>query len=63
MNKPSKKQDIQHMRIGYMLLRDAIDEFAQIYRKDNTVAHAMRVLDAIEDTFYQYITESEQRRD
>lgn len=60
--KPSKKSDAQHLRNGYALLREAIDEFQQIYRKDNILAHTVRVLGAIEDTIYQYVTENSDRR-
>lgn len=58
MKAPSRKQDLQHLRAGYALLKEAMDEFSQVYRKDNTLAHAYRVLGAIEDTIYQMITEN-----
>lgn len=54
--KPTVKQDMQHLRSGYALLHEALDEFLQVYRKDNILAHAVRVLGAIEDTIYQMIT-------
>ena len=54
-NKPSKSADRQHMRMGYMLLREALDELEQVYRKDNVLAHAVRVIGAIEDTLYEYV--------
>ena len=57
MRIPSKKEDAQHLRMAYALLVDAIDELSQVYRKDNTLAHTHRVLRAIEDTIYQYITD------
>lgn len=57
MVKPSKKQDAEHLRNAYAQLVDTIDELSQVYRKDNTLAHTYRVLRAIEDTMYQYITD------
>ena len=57
MNKPSKRDDANHLRTAYALLNEAIDELAQVYRKDNVLAHAFRVLRAIEDTLYQYLTD------
>ena len=57
MKVPSKKEDAQHLRAGYALLKEAVDELAQVYRKDNTLVHAYRVLGAIEDTIYQKITD------
>lgn len=53
---PTVKDDMQHLRSGYALLHDALDEFMQVYRKDNILAHAVRILGAIEDTIYQMIT-------
>lgn len=55
--KPSKRQDMEHMRTGYALLKEALDELLQVYRKDNVLAKAVRTLGAIEDTIYQYVTE------
>ena len=52
------RADAEHLRNGYALLKEAIDEFAQIYHKDNIMAHAYRVLGAIEDTLYQMITDN-----
>ena len=57
MKPPSRKQDQQHLRAGYALLKEAIDEFAQVYYKDNILAHAVRTLVAIEDTIYQMVTD------
>ena len=57
MRIPSKKEDAAHLRTAYALLVDAIDELSQVYRKDSMLAHAFRVLRAIEDTIYQYITD------
>lgn len=58
MMKNTRKNDAQHLRQGYALLKEAIDEFAQVYYKDNVMAHAYRVLGAIEETLYQMITEN-----
>lgn len=58
--KPSRREDAEHLRTGYALLKDALDELLMVYQKDNILAHAVRVLGAIEDTLYQAITE--QRR-
>jgi hypothetical protein len=56
--KPSKRQDMEHMRTGYALLKEALDEFLMVYRKDNVMAKAVRTLGAIEDTIYQYVTDN-----
>ena len=56
MKIPSRKQDQQHLRAGYALLKEAMDEFDQVYHKDNILAHTVRTLDAIEDTIYQIVT-------
>ena len=53
----SRRADAEHLRAGQALLKRAIDEIAQVYDKDNVIAHAYRVLGAIEDTLYQYNTE------
>ena len=57
MDKPSKRQDLRHLRDGYALLKEALDEFQQVYRKDNILANTVRTLGAIEDTIYQYVSE------
>lgn len=57
MDRPTKRQDLQHLRTGYALLKEALDEFQQIYRKDSVMAKTVRTLGAIEDTLYQMITE------
>lgn len=57
MKTPSRKQDLQHLRAGYALLKEALDEFSQMYYKDNIMAHTVRTLGAIEDTIYQMVTE------
>lgn len=54
--KPTRKEDRQHFDTGYALLRDALDEFQQIYAKDNALAHTVRTLGAIEETLYQLMT-------
>lgn len=54
---PSLREDKEHLRTCYALLNEAIDELAQVYRKDNITAHAMRVMGAIEDSLYQILTE------
>ena len=56
--KPSRKQDGEHIRNGYALLKEAIDEFAQVHRKDAIIAHVYRALGNIEDMVYQAITEN-----
>jgi hypothetical protein len=55
MNKPSKRSDRSHLRAGYALISEGLDELLQVYRKDNIIAHAVRVLGAIVDTLYEYI--------
>ena len=54
--KPTRKEDRQHLVTGYALLKEALDEFQMIYNKDNTMAHTVRKLGAIEDTIYQLVT-------
>lgn len=58
---PSKAEDREHMRKGYALLKEALDEFDLVYRKDNIMARTVRMLSAIEDTIYQYVTEERRR--
>lgn len=55
--KPSKRQDAEHLRTGYALLKEALDELLQVYRKDNVLAKTVRTLGVIEDTIYQYVTD------
>ena len=55
MNKPSKRIDRSHLRAGYALISEGLDELLQVYRKDNIIAHAVRVLGASVDTLYEYI--------
>ena len=52
---PSRRDDRNHLCAGYALLRGALDEFQQVYRKDSVLAHAVRVIGAIEDTLYEYV--------
>lgn len=56
MDKPTKREDREHLKAGYALLREALEELQQVYRKDNIMAHTVRVLGAIEDTLYQEVT-------
>ena len=58
---PSRKQDRKHLHDGYALLKEALDEFLQVYRKDNVLVHTVRTLGAIEDTIYQMITDEDWR--
>ena len=58
MNKPSRKEDAQHLRTGYALLKEAIDEFAQVHRKDATLANVYRTLGVLEDKVYQMVTDN-----
>ena len=55
--KPSRREDAEHLRTGYALLKDALDELQMVYRKDNVLAHTVRTLGAIEDTIYQMVTD------
>ena len=54
--KTMRRNDAEHLRNAYALLKECIDELAQVYYKDNILAHAFRVLGAIEDTMYQMIS-------
>lgn len=56
MKQPSKREDREHLKAGYALLREALDELDQVFMKDSILAHAVRVLGAIEDTLYQEVT-------
>lgn len=56
--KPSRKQDMEHLRTGYALLKQALDDLLQVYRKDNILAHMVRTMGAMEDTLYQMVTEN-----
>ena len=47
-------EDRKHMYTGYVLLNDALNEFHKVYRKDNIITHAVRVIGAIVDTIYEY---------
>ena len=53
--KANKRQDAQHLKAGYTLLKEALDELLQIREMDNITAHAVRVMGAIEDTLYEYV--------
>ena len=54
---PTKAEDREHMRQGYALLKEALDEFDLVFLKDNIMARTVRTLSAIEDTIYQYVNE------
>ena len=51
-------EDKKHLYTGYVLLKEALDEFHKVYHKDNIIAHAVRVLGAIVDTIYEYTVTS-----
>lgn len=48
-------QDSLHLRMAYVHLHDALNELQMIWAKDNIIAHAVRVLGAIEDTLFEYV--------
>ena len=48
-------QDSAHLKMAYVHLHDALNELGMIWKKDNIIAHAVRVLWAIEDTLFQYV--------
>ena len=56
MKIPTRREDRRHLLEGYALLKEALDELQQIYNKDNTLAHTVRTLGAIEETIYQLVT-------
>ena len=48
-------QDSAHLKMAYVHLHDALNELQMVWKKDNIIAHAVRVLGAIEDTLFQYV--------
>lgn len=48
-------EDQMHMYAGWVLLKEALDEFYKIPNKDNILAHAVNVIGAVMDTIYEYI--------
>jgi hypothetical protein len=48
-------QDSTHLKMAYVHLHDAQNELEMVWKKDNIIAHAVRVLGAIEDTLFQYV--------
>ena len=48
-------QDSEHLKMAYVHLHDALNELQMVWKKDNIIAHAVRVLGAIEDTLFQYV--------
>jgi hypothetical protein len=48
-------QDSAHLKMAYVYLHDALNELQMVWKKDNIIAHAVRVLGAIEDTLFQYV--------
>ncbi len=48
-------QDSIHLKMAYVHLHDALNELQMVWKKDNIIAHAVRVLGAIEDTLFQYV--------
>ena len=57
-NETTEKQRIEdqmHMYAGWVLLKEALDEFYKVRNKDNIMAHAVNVIGATMDTIYEYI--------
>jgi hypothetical protein len=48
-------QDSAHLKMAYVHLHDALNELNMVWKKDNIIAHAVRVLGAIEDTLFEYV--------
>jgi len=48
-------QDSVHLKMAYVHLHDALNELEMVWKKDNIIAHAVRVLGAIEDTLFEYV--------
>lgn len=44
----------------YALMHDALNELCQVVNKDNILIHMQNRLYAMEDTLYQYITETKE---
>ena len=58
---PNEKENVEHLRKGYALLREAVRELQRVYRKDNVLAHAVNVLGAVEDTLYEYAAQDRRK--
>jgi hypothetical protein len=58
---PNEKENAEHLRKGYALLREAVRELQRVYRKDNVLAHAVNVLGAVEDTLYEYAAQDRRK--
>ena len=54
------REDQDRVNEGYVLLHEAYNRLVQIREMDNTLAHIVRKLGAIEDTLYEY-TASERK--
>ena len=57
-NEATEKQRIEdqmHMYAGWVLLKEALDEFYKVRNKDSIMAHAVNVIGAVMDTIYEYI--------
>lgn len=61
ISKHTKRADREHLRMGYALLREALDELLQVYRKDTVLTHAVRVIGAIENTLYEYVNDNNKK--
>ena len=48
-------QDSIHLKMAYVKLHEALNELDMVWKKDNIIAHAVRVLGGIEDTLFQYV--------
>ena len=58
MMKRTRKSDAEHLRNAYALLKECIDELAQVYYKDSVIARVFRELGTLEDILYQMISGS-----
>lgn len=48
-------QDDQHIKMGYIMLHKALNELQMVFAKDNTIAHMVRTMGAMEDTLFEYV--------
>ena len=49
------REDQLHVNTAYAHLKETLDELAQVFEKDNYLAHMQTKLYALEDTLYQYV--------
>ena len=48
-------QDGLHIKMAYVQLHQALNELEMVFAKDNTLAHMVRTMGAMEDTLFEYV--------